>query len=138
MRIGEFARTTNETVKTIRYWENQDLLEADRSESGYRHFPERMTERVHFIRNAQALGFTLEEIREILGLRREGAQPCDEVREALTTHLETVRSRIRELRNLEADLHERLAWAKRHPEPVCDEAEGCVYVRALVTSNATL
>lgn len=128
MRIGELARTTKESVKTLRYWENQGLLEADRSDSGYRHFPERMIERVRFIRSAQALGFTLEEIREILELRSEGTPPCNDVRETLATHLETVRNRIRELHSLEADLTQRLAWANRHPDPECDEAQGCVYV----------
>lgn len=135
MRIGELARTTQESVKTLRYWENQDLLEADRSESGYRHFPERMIERVRFIRNAQALGFTLDEIRDILELRSEGAQPCDDVRDTLTTQLQTVRNRIRELQSLEDDLTRRLAWANRHPDPECDDAEGCVYVATPATSS---
>lgn len=133
LRIGELARRTRESVKTIRFWENEDLLAAERSDSGYRHFPERMVERVAFIRSAQALGFTLEEIREILDLRSEGARPCDDVRDALTAHLQTVCSRIRELRALEADLTQRLAWANHHPDPDCADAEGCIYVQAPVS-----
>jgi DNA-binding transcriptional MerR regulator len=128
MRIGELARLTKESVKTIRYWENQGLLEAQRSESGYRHFDKHMIERVDFIRNAQMLGFTLDEIQEILELRSEGTQPCDHVRDALTHHLETVRRRIRELRNLENDLAKRLAWTIEHPDVDCDNIEGCIYV----------
>ena len=132
MRIGELAGFTGESVKTLRYWEGLDLLDAERSESGYRHFPEGMIERVGFIRSAQALGFTLEEIREILELRGEGAQPCEEVRTALARHLTSVRERIENLRMLEAELTQRLHWAGEHADPDCPK--NCVYVTATLAS----
>ena len=65
MRIGELAAKTGETVKTLRFWEVHGLLEAERSESGYRYFGSSMIERPRLIRHAQALGFSLSEIRAI-------------------------------------------------------------------------
>lgn len=126
MRIGELARATGESVKTLRYWEERALLDAERSESGYRHFLDTMIDRVGFIRQAQALGFTLGEIREIVALHSEGVRPCDEVRDALEAHLESVRTRIASLRSLERELSRRLTWAERHPDVDCDD--GCVYL----------
>lgn len=126
MRIGELATATGESVKTLRYWEGEDLLIAERAASRYRHFDPGSVARVAFIREAQALGFTLAEIRSILGLRDEGVRPCEEVRQQLREHLTTVRERLEQLATLEAELGARLSWAERHPEPDCEE--GCVYL----------
>ena len=126
LRIGELAAATGETVKTIRFWEEQGLLEADRSETGYRYFGDRMVERSRFIRRAQALGFTHAEIREILELREEGRQPCKEVREQLRGHLDAIRSRLGELQRMESELEARLRWAEADEEPLCKK--DCVYL----------
>jgi DNA-binding transcriptional MerR regulator len=125
-QIGELARATGETVKTLRYWTNQGLLNAERGENDYRFYPPEAVTRAAFIRATQALGFTLEEIRGILALRDAGVQPCEQVREELRTHLTAVRSRIRELQVLEDELTARLTWAEAHPDPEC--AEGCIYL----------
>jgi MerR family copper efflux transcriptional regulator len=126
MRIGELASTTGESVRTLRYWEDEGLLEADRTDSGYRVFRPAMIDRVAFLRRAQALGLTLQEIRSILSLRKEGLQPCGHVRDRLREHLVSVRERLQQLRALEEELEGRLAWANAHPEPDCDD--GCVYL----------
>jgi DNA-binding transcriptional MerR regulator len=125
-RIGELARATGETVKTLRYWTNQGLLNAERGENGYRHYSPEAVTRAAFIRATQALGFTLEETRGILVLRDEGVQPCEHVRDRLKMHLAAVQSRIKELQILEDELTARLAWAERHPEPEC--SQGCIYL----------
>ncbi|MEX2541439.1 MAG: MerR family transcriptional regulator [Trueperaceae bacterium] len=131
MRIGELAAATGETVKTLRFWESQGLLEAERSETGYRYFRERMAERSRFIRQAQALGFTLNEIHGILELRDEGLQPCDDVRSRLRAHLAGIRDRLRELQALERELESRLRWAEADAEPLCED--GCVYLASTFT-----
>lgn len=130
MRIGMLARATGERVRTLRYWADEGLLATERTPSGYREFPEAMVERVAFLRGAQALGLTLQEIRGVLELRRDGVPPCAHVRRQLRAHLDSVRARLRRLQALEAELAARLAWAQAHPEPECEEA--CVYLsRAL-------
>ena len=126
LSIGDLSTLTGETVKTLRYWTDLGLLDAERGENNYRYYPPDVAQRVTFIRSTQALGFTLGDIKGVLDLRAEGVQPCDEVREELARHLETVRQRLRELRQLEATLETRLAWAETHPDPTCDE--GCVYL----------
>lgn len=126
MRIGELAAATGETVKTLRFWEEQNLLEADRADNGYRYFAARMKERASFIRRAEALGFTLAEVRGILELREEGLQPCDEVRVRLRDHLDAIRHRLRALRTLEGELEATLRRAEGDPDPVCED--GCVYL----------
>lgn len=83
LSIGGLAERTGETVKTLRYWTNMGLLEAERGENGYRYYQQDAPERSSFIRSAQARGFSLSEIQEILSLRSSGARPCEEVRERL-------------------------------------------------------
>jgi len=128
MRIGELAAATGERVKTLRYWHDEGILEAERSEAAYRVFGGSMVERVAFVRRAQGLGFTLAEIREMLRLRDEGRRPCAHVRAGLERHLAAVRHRLRELRALERELAVRVERARVDPAPPCDD--GCVYLDA--------
>lgn len=120
------ASATGEAVRTLRYWEDQGLLTAERSDAGYRLFGEEMVDRASFLREAQALGLRLSEIRDLLALRDGGVRPCGHVRERLRERRAEVRARIRDLRALERELSDRLAWAEAHPEPECDD--GCVYL----------
>lgn len=133
IRIGELAARTGETVKTLRYWEDEGLLRAERSEAGYRLFAPEMRERARFIRRAQGLGLALADVRDILELRGDGVQPCDEVRERLAARLGEVRERLARLRELEGELEARLAWARAHPDPDCDV--GCVYLEEAVAAG---
>lgn len=126
MRIGELARATGESVRTLRFWEGEGLLTAERSDNGYRLFPEAMSERVAFLREAQALGLGLREIRSLLALRADGVQPCEHARQRLREHLADVRKRLHDLHALERELEERLAWADANPNPEC--LDGCVYL----------
>lgn len=71
MRIRHLAERTGLTIDSIRYYEKQGLLDpthVERSENGYRDFSEGAVERLEMIRHAQAAGFTLAEIRDLLGL----------------------------------------------------------------------
>jgi DNA-binding transcriptional MerR regulator len=126
LSIGQLAAATRERVKTLRFWSDLGLLTAERGSNGYRYYDPGMARRVAFIRGTQELGFSLDDIRGILDLRKEGLQPCDEVRENLQAHLSAVRTRITELQALEGELSARLTWAQAHPDPKCDE--GCVYL----------
>lgn len=128
LSIGQLASQTSETVKTLRYWTNHGLLESVRGENGYRYYPPGMAGRVAFIRNAQALGFSLTDIGSILTLRTEGVSPCEHVRADLSEHLKNVQTRIADLQVLYAELSKRLAWAEAHPDPDC-ETQGCIYLR---------
>lgn len=126
--IGQLANNTGVSVKTLRYWSDLDLLDVERTDNGYRHFRVGMTERVTFIRSSQALGFSLQEIKSILNLRRDNMRPCEHVHNNLRQHLENVQLRIQELKTLEGELEKRLNWAEANPIPDC-QTDGCVYLR---------
>lgn len=127
MRIGELARVTGESVKTLRFWTEAGLLRAARGDNRYRYYPEGSERRATTIRRIQRLGFSLAEIRSMLALRERGVEPCDSVRRSLRRHLDEARRRRLELERLEAELEARLAWASEHAGDDCDDADAvCV------------
>ncbi|WP_281806778.1 MerR family transcriptional regulator [Methylocystis echinoides] len=80
MTIGRLAETAGVGVETIRYYQRRGLLDEPRKPfRGHRHYPADMAKRIRFIKRAQALGFTLEEIASLL--RLEGADCCSDTRE---------------------------------------------------------
>jgi DNA-binding transcriptional MerR regulator len=119
--IGTLAKTAGLTPDTVRYYEAIGVMpEPERSRSGYRVYVSAAVERLEFIGQAQALGLTLEEIREILALTDGGAEPCDHVRDRLRQRLLEVQRRINELRALRGRLRAALREAEES-----SEAEGC-------------
>ena len=114
LHIGEAARETGLGIHAIRFYERKGLLrEPLRSEGGYRVFDCEALSELSFIRRAQALGFSLSEIRELLVLRRSTSQACSHVRDRLTHKLEAVREKIRELKKLETELQSELGKCNR-------------------------
>src|SRR5438552_16510410 len=90
MQIGELAKETRVTVQTVRFYERRGLMPQPlRRESGYRDFGEGDLRRLEFIRHAKALGFSLQEIREILRMRERGQCPCTDVTKMAERHLAT-------------------------------------------------
>ncbi len=132
--IGQLAQRTRESVKTLRYWTDSGLLEADRGANGYRYYGDEAITRVEFIRSAQALGLTLREIGDVLQARNQDGPPCPAVRAVLARHLHAVRDRLAQLRRLEEELAARVKWAEEHPKPAC-ESEGCVYLAEPAASH---
>ena len=105
MLIGELARRTGVNPKTIRYYEEVGLLpRAARLPSGYRQYTEEDVERLDFVRNAKALGVTLEEIKEVLAFRDRGVAPCPYVMKLLGAKMKEIQGRMRGLRMLAEDL----------------------------------
>ncbi len=101
MKIGGIAEAAGVEVSTVRYYERRGLLpDPPRTASGYRQYDETVIDRIRFVRHAQNLGFTLEEIEELLGLRVEEPSSCAVVEEATRSKLRSVDAKIRELRRL--------------------------------------
>lgn len=118
MRIGELAGKVGVNPKTIRYYESIGVLpEPGRTSSGYRDFDESYAGRLTFIRTAQRLGISLDEVREILMFRERGEAPCAYVREVLDTQAASIERRIRELQQLHVQLVELAALADTLPPP---------------------
>jgi DNA-binding transcriptional MerR regulator len=118
LRIGEVARRSGVGVEALRFYERRGLLgRPARTESNYRVYDESVLGRLDFIRRAQAVGFTLDDIGEILAESADGRSPCRHVRELARRKLEEVDARIAELRRHRADLARTLAeWDERGEE----------------------
>ena len=115
--IGEIARTVGVSVHTVRYYERLGLLPAiQRTESGYRVYEEAVLQRLRFIHQAQALGFSIGEIREILRLRYSGQSPCACVRRRLRERLSQIENQMRQLRRVRREVRSCLKRAPRLAE----------------------
>lgn len=111
MRIGALAAAAGVGVQTLRYYERRGLLKAKgRTTSGYREYAADAVRRVVFIRRAQAMGFTLDEIHHLLALRVQSARRCEPVKRSAASARERVRERLASLQRMDTIL-ERLIHA---------------------------
>jgi DNA-binding transcriptional MerR regulator len=118
MKIGELAAQVGVNPKTVRYYESIGVLpEPERTPSGYRDYDATYAGRLTFIRTAQRLGITLDEVKEILAFRERGEVPCAYVREVLDTQVTSSDRRIAELQELRGQLVELAAAAEKLPPP---------------------
>ncbi len=105
MRIGELARATGVKTETIRYYEREGILAAPpRTRANYRVYGPNETSRLHFIRRARNLGFSMAQVRELLDLAGDKSQSCAEVDVLTRTHLFEVDRKIAELKSLRTEL----------------------------------
>lgn len=122
MLIGELADATGVTAKTLRFYEQQGVLpEPARTDGGYRDYPPAAVDRVRFVKDAQAAGFTLAQIGEILTIRDDGQPPCDHVATLVDHRLVEVEQRIQELKAIRRQLR---AIARRSEQFASDDCEG--------------
>ncbi len=116
MRIGELADAASVPTKTIRYYEEIGLLPApERRANGYREYDGSAGERLRFVKAAQAVGFTLAEIKEILSLRDRGQQPCAHVLELVERRAGQIAEQVAALEQMQADLRRLAARAQVDP-----------------------
>ena len=106
LTIGKVARKAGVNVETIRFYERQGIIRqpAKPNGTGVRVYPDEAVARIRFVREAQQLGFTLREIRELLALRANPAADCSKVREKATAKLHDVQQKIERLRQIGAAL----------------------------------
>ncbi|MBS0591676.1 MAG: heavy metal-responsive transcriptional regulator [Proteobacteria bacterium] len=103
--IGAAARLADVAIDTIRFYERKDLLPAPRRRaSGYRDYDIAVIERLRFIRRAKDLGFSLDEIRELLTLSVDRERGVRSVRQRTEARLAEVERRIRELHRVRRGL----------------------------------
>lgn len=101
MKIGEAAREAGVNLDTLRYYERRGLLpEPPRRPSGYRVFDDGTVRRVRFIKRAQELGFTLNEIRDLMELRLAPEASCRDVRDKAAGKIESIDAKIQQLRSM--------------------------------------
>lgn len=97
LRIGEIAARSGVSVDTVRYYERQKLLpKAPRTSGGYRVFSPKTIEQIKFIKQAQDLGFSLEEIKGLV--RTGGSEECRQVRDLLRQKLVEMDEQIKKMK----------------------------------------
>jgi Hg(II)-responsive transcriptional regulator len=101
MTIGQVASRADVNVQTIRYYERRGLIpEPERTSSGYRRYTDDMVRRVGFIKRAQELGFSLNEISDLLKLRVRSATACAAVARRARSKIAVVEEKIADLRRM--------------------------------------
>ncbi len=105
LRSGDLARLAGVNTQTLRYYERRKLLpKPRRTDAGYRLYDDDAVRRIRFIKKAQYLGFTLEEILDLLTLRANPDTPCIEVRDRAVTKIDEVADKIRDLQRIKRAL----------------------------------
>jgi MerR family mercuric resistance operon transcriptional regulator len=131
LSIGALSKATGCNIETIRYYERIGLLpKPPRTEGGHRQYGEAELMRLTFVRRSRTLGFTLDEIRGLLGLVDGGDYTCGEVKVITLDHLEEIRRKIADLTRLEAVLREMAAQCEGGTVP------DCPVIEALFTPSA--
>jgi len=98
MRIGEVAATAGCNIQTLRYYERRGLLQApQRTVAGYREYPPDTVRLIRFIKRAQDLGFTLDEIEELLKLRDARGKRRSEVRSVAKAKMRDIEGKVARL-----------------------------------------
>ncbi|MGK7933386.1 MAG: heavy metal-responsive transcriptional regulator [Microcystaceae cyanobacterium] len=105
LKIGELAQETGLSVGNLRYYSDLGLLNpVKRGENGYRYYSSDASQQVEFIKKAQAIGFSLEEIKQILEIQDRGETPCQLVRQLLDHKIEELNHKIEQMMCFKAEL----------------------------------
>jgi DNA-binding transcriptional MerR regulator len=105
LTIGALSAQTGSNIPTIRYYEQIGLLpEPERAANGHRYYRDADLKRLTFIKRCRDFGFPIEQVRALLSLYEDGDRSCVEARDMAQEHLEAVRAKLEELRQLEASL----------------------------------
>lgn len=121
--ISHLAKIVGVRTTTLRYYERVGLLEPeDRSAGNYRLYGDESLRRLKFIRAAQATGFTLDDVKELLGGANKESPPCRDVQVLIEQRLAGIEERLKDLRHVRRVLKSSLAKCRR------TEQAGCCHV----------
>jgi DNA-binding transcriptional MerR regulator len=132
LKIGELAKQTGLSVGTLRYYSDLELLQpVQRGNNGYRYYDLDASSQIEFIKKAQTLGFTLDEIKQILDVRDRGEIPCSLVQKLLDNKIEQIQIQIKQMSLFKAELEEyRIAWAN-NPNSELTSSEVCPLISSV-------
>ncbi len=133
LKRSDLARATGCNLETIRYYENIGVMpDPPRNAKNYRSYDQSHVARLSFVMRARDLGFTLEEIRDLLALVDGGVQTCAEVQVMAAHHHQSVKQKIADLRRIEKVLADTMAQCSGQDVPEC------AVIDALAGSGAAL
>lgn len=120
LRRVDLARATGCNLETIRYYETVGIMpDPPRTPKGYRSYDDTHVRRLKFVMRSRDLGFSLEEIRGLLGLVDDRTQTCAQVQTVAEAHLEDVKAKIADLERIERVLSETVARCTGDAAPEC-------------------
>lgn len=120
MNIGQAAKTSGVSAKMIRHYESVGLLpETARTEAGYRQYGDSAISTLRFIRQSRDLGFSIEQIRELLGLWHNRKRPSRQVKALAQAHIEELDAKLKELAAMKATLAHLVACCHGDDRPDC-------------------
>lgn len=126
MTIGEVAAQAGVNAQTLRYYERRGIIaKPRRGASGYRLYQADTVQLIRFIKRAQDLGFTLDEIEDLIALRKNTGRSRGEVRAIATAKIEDIDKRIRQLQSM------RQALGQLVKTCACSETPECPILEAL-------
>ena len=132
MQIGDLSRQAGVNIETIRYYEQIGMLPPPpRSEGGHRLYGQNLIMRLNFILRSRDLGFTLEEIRELLRVVDGGNFTCAQVEALAREHVEDIRRKISDLKKLKAVLEIMASQCRGGKVPACPIVETLFDARTL-------
>lgn len=120
MNIGEASKASGVSTKMIRHYESVGLFpEAARTDAGYRQYGEREVNTLRFIRHSRDLGFSIEQIRELLGLWQNQKRPSRHVKALAQAHIEELDVKLNELQAMKATLEHLVHCCHGDDRPDC-------------------
>ena len=120
LSIGLLSKRTRVNTETIRYYERIGMLpKPSRTAGGHRLFADEHQQRLIFIRRARELGFSLDQVRALLGLTGGRRMTCAKVKGITEQHIADIRQRVKDLKHIERVLTEMVAHCPGGEKPDC-------------------
>ncbi|MDI7861689.1 Cu(I)-responsive transcriptional regulator [Rhizobiaceae bacterium n13] len=120
MNIGEVARASGVSTKMIRYYETIGLIPpADRTDAGYRNYGDSDVHTLRFIRRARDLGFSVEQMRDLLALWRDRSRASAEVKKIALAQVDVLERKVKELQAMARTLRHLAAYCHGDGRPDC-------------------
>ena len=119
IKIGDVAKRTGMTVKSIRYYHDIGLVIAQRNEVGYRVYRERDVAMLSFIHHCRELGFSIEDCKTLQRLKLNQSRDAEEVKQLAAGHLQQIEVRIEKLQQLKHQLEAMIHDCQGGAQPEC-------------------
>ncbi len=142
LKIGEVSKQSGIGIEALRFYEKSGLIDPPgRTSSGYRQYDASVLDRLEFVKRAQALGFSLNEIAQIIAEKQAGHSPCEEVREIVRARLRELDERMAQMRRYRREMAETLKGWDRSGEvdgDICGLIEGAQIERPITANHVVV
>ncbi|WP_296313357.1 Cu(I)-responsive transcriptional regulator [Pseudomonas sp.] len=138
LNIGETAKASGVSAKMIRHYEKVGLFpEALRTEASYRQYTQQEVSTLRFIRQSRDLGFSIDQIRELLGLWQDKRRPSRQVKALAQAHLQELDAKLQELTAMKATLAHLVNYCNGDDRPDCPIVESLADERQVTNKGAS-